>query len=78
LPPLEGKTYRPQGGTNGTAMSTTLHVENFLECVKSRQRPVSDVEIGFFATLPCVLALRSMRESKAYTWDMAKMAPKAL
>jgi predicted dehydrogenase len=78
MPPLEGKTYRPQGGGNGTAMSTTLHVENFLECVKSRQRPVSDVEIGFFATLPCVLALRSMRESKAFTWDTAKMAPKAL
>jgi predicted dehydrogenase len=78
LPPLQGKVYRPEGGGDGTAMSTTLHVENFLDCVKSRQKPVSDIEIGFFATLPCVLALRSMREGKAFTWDTAKMAAKAL
>ena len=58
--------------------STTLHVNNFLDCVKSRQKPVSDVEIGFYATLPCVLSLRSMREGKAFTWDRAKMAVKAL
>ena len=77
VPPLNGKLIRAQPG-NGTAMSTTLHVENFLECVKSRQKPVSDIEIGFFATLPCVLSLRSMREGRAYAWDAAKMAPKAL
>ena len=59
-------------------MATTLHVDNFLECLKSRQKPVSDIEIGFFATLPCVLALRSMRAGRAFTWDSTKMAAKAL
>ena len=78
MPPLEGKLVRGPQGVNGTAMSTTLHVENFLECVKSRQKPVSDIEIGFFATLPCVLSLRSMREGRAYAWDTPKMAARAL
>lgn len=77
-PPLEGKLVRGPAGVNGTAMSTTLHVANFLDCVKSRQKPVSEIEVGFYATLPCVLALRSMRERKAFTFDTTKMAVKAL
>ena len=76
-PPLEAKLVRSEGA-NGTAMATTLHVENFLSCVKSRQKPSSDIEIGFYATLPCVLALRSMRLGKALAFDTAKMAVKVL
>lgn len=78
LPHLDGKLVRAEAGVNGTAMSTTLHVENFLDCVKSRQTPVSDIEVGFYATLPCVLALRSMRQGRALTFDTTKMAVKAL
>ena len=44
--------------------ATTLHVKNFLKCVKSRQQPVSDAEVGFYATLPCVLAIRAMRRER--------------
>jgi predicted dehydrogenase len=78
LPPLEGKTYRPEPGGGGIVEATTLHVDNFLDCMKSRQKPVSDIEIGFFATLPCVLALRSMREGRAFTWDAGSRRAKAL
>ena len=60
------------------AAATTLHVENFLECVKSRQQPVSDVEVGFYATLPCVLAIGAMREGRAFSWDQATMKAKAV
>jgi predicted dehydrogenase len=77
-PPLEAKTSiaGPELEMVGTA--TTLHVKNFLDCLKSREKPVSDVEIGFYATLPCVLAIKAMREGKAYAWDSAAMKPKAL
>lgn len=78
LPPLDGRLVRAEAGVNGTAMSTTLHVENFLDCLKSRRKPVSDIEVGFYATLPCVLALRSMRQSRALTFDTTRMAVKAL
>jgi predicted dehydrogenase len=77
-PPLEAKVVNggPQGQT--IVAATTAHVQNFLDCMRSRQKPVSDVEIGFYATLPCVLALRAMAEGRAFGWDSAKMAPKAL
>ena len=59
-------------------MATDLHVDNFLECVKSRQKPNSDIEVGFYATLPCVLALRSMRLRRALTFDKSRMAVRTL
>jgi predicted dehydrogenase len=77
-PPLEAKIVRAGDEMETVHTSTTLHVNNFLECVKSRQKPVSDVEIGFYATLPCVLSLRAMREGSAFTWDKTKMSAKAL
>jgi predicted dehydrogenase len=49
--------------------STALHTRNFLDCVKSRQKPVSDLEIGFYATLPCLLGVMAVREGKAFKWD---------
>ena len=58
--------------------ATTMHVTDFLNCVKTRAQPVSTFQIGFFATLPCALAIRSMRESRAFTWDAASMSAKAL
>lgn len=76
-PAIDGRLVRAASG-NPTAMATTLHVENFLESVKSRQRPATDIEVGFYATLPCVLALRSMREGKAFTFDSSKMTARAL
>ena len=32
------------------------HVQNFLDCVKSRQKPVADVETGHRSIVPCHLA----------------------
>jgi hypothetical protein len=58
--------------------ATTAHVTNFLDCVRSRQRPVSDVEVGFYSTLPCLLGLLAIREKRAFTWDSQAMKPKAV
>jgi predicted dehydrogenase len=77
-PPIDAKTVVAGPELEMVVTATTLHVKNFLECVKSRQRPVSDIEIGFYATLPCVLAIRAMREQRAFTWDAATMKPKAV
>jgi hypothetical protein len=37
--------------------------------VKSRQRPNCDIEIGFNSTLPCLLAIVSVKEGRAVKWD---------
>ena len=76
--PLEAKTVPAGPELEMVVTATTLHVKNFLDCVKSRQQPVSDIEVGFYASLPCVLAIRAMREGRTLTWDSSAMRAKTL
>jgi predicted dehydrogenase len=48
---------------------TIAHARNFLDCVKSRQKPVSDLEIGFYASLPCMLGVMAVREGRSFKWN---------
>jgi len=54
------------------------HVRNFLDCIKSRQRPNADMEIGYNSALPCLLALESLQQGKVLTWDAGARRSKAL
>ena len=45
------------------------HVKNFLDCVRSRQRTVCDMEAGFAASLPPLLANVSIQEERLVKWD---------
>jgi predicted dehydrogenase len=47
------------------------HVRNFLDCVKSRQRPISDVEIGHRSTSTCLLGNVAYRSKDRLVWDVA-------
>ena len=50
-----------------------LHERNFLDCIKSRQRPNADVEGGHYATLGCHLANLSLRlGGRTLRWDAEK------
>lgn len=53
----------------GLDTSTVAHGRNFLDCVKSRRKPVSDLEIGFYASLPCLLGVMAVREGRSFKWD---------
>jgi predicted dehydrogenase len=46
-----------------------LHVRNFLDCVKSRQEPVSDLESGHRVATVCHLANISLRVGRRVRWD---------
>jgi len=50
----------------------SLHAENFIECVKSREKPKSDVEIGHQSTLLCHLANIAVRTGRKIEWDAEK------
>ena len=50
------------------------HVRNFLDCVKSRRRPVSDIEIGHRSTSTCLLGNVALRSKERLVWDVAKQA----
>ena len=58
------QTFRYVGGPADSA-----HARNFLDCVKSRQKPLTDVETGFTSTLPLLLGVLAVRTGKSYTWD---------
>jgi predicted dehydrogenase len=45
------------------------HWANFIECVKSRQKPISDVETCFKTTAACQLANASFRSGVRLDWD---------
>lgn len=45
------------------------HVRNFLDCIKSRARPVADVEGGHQVTTACHLANLSLRIGRKLKWD---------
>ena len=49
-----------------------LHVRNFLDCIKSRQRPIADIEGGHQSTTACHLANISLRVGRKIHWDADK------
>jgi len=48
------------------------HVRNFLESIKSRRQPVSDVEGGHKTSIACHLANIAMKVGRTVRWDDAK------
>ena len=49
-----------------------LHARNFLDCVKSRKRPIADVEDGHQVTTACHLGNISLRVGRKIRWDPEK------
>ena len=47
-----------------------LHVKNFLECMDSRERPRSDVEIGHNSMISCHLGNIAFRTKRRVQWDV--------
>ena len=58
------------------------HMQNFLDCVRSRQKPVLDVDTAFRAQVTISMSVQSYREGRVLYWDDKTMkvvakAPKA-
>ncbi|HEX5106689.1 MAG TPA: Gfo/Idh/MocA family oxidoreductase [Pirellulaceae bacterium] len=48
------------------------HYANFLDCVKSREKPICDVEIGHRSATVCHLGNMAIRLGRKIQWDPAK------
>jgi predicted dehydrogenase len=48
------------------------HVKNFLDCLRSRKKPVADVEIGHKSVIACHLANIAVRLQRYVHWDADK------
>jgi predicted dehydrogenase len=53
----------------GFGYATDLHVQNFLECVRTRRRPTAPMELGFQAALVTQLANLSLRSGRRAKWN---------
>jgi predicted dehydrogenase len=47
------------------------HVANMLECIKTRNRPASDIEIGYRTSAACLLGNVALRSKERIVWDVA-------
>ena len=47
------------------------HVANMLECMKTRNRPASDIEIGYRTSAACLLGNVALRSKERIVWDVA-------
>jgi predicted dehydrogenase len=57
--------------------SDSAHIRNWLDCIKSRETPRTDVETGFYSTLPLLMGLLAVRNGKTYVWDDQNRVAKA-
>jgi predicted dehydrogenase len=69
------KSYRmmgePRRGSGGQNMNEA-HMRDFLDCLDSRKRPNSDVEIGHNSMIACHLANIAFRTGRRVAWDAAR------
>jgi predicted dehydrogenase len=60
---------RTEPMSRGKSEQHIAHIRNFLDCVKSRRRPNSDVEIGHYATATPHLGNIAFRAGRKIRWD---------
>jgi predicted dehydrogenase len=67
----KGKEETPSEEVHDKSMSemNVPHWKNFLECIRTRQKPQSDIETCVRSTVSCLLANLSMRHNIWLDWD---------
>ena len=53
----------------GYSDSTLQHMQNFFDCVRSRNQPVCPFEMGFRTAITCQMAITSYRQQRTVRWD---------
>ena len=48
------------------------HMQDLLNCIATRGKPVADIEEGHISTVSCILANHAMQLGRTLTWDAAK------
>ncbi len=53
----------------GGSDTTNVHMQNFIDCVRSRKEPNCPFEIGFRSAIACQMAVFSYRQGRTVHWD---------
>jgi predicted dehydrogenase len=64
--------YRMERKQVSTTDATALHAKNFIECVRSRQKPVADVETGHRSSIIPHLGNIAYKTRKKLHWEAGK------
>jgi predicted dehydrogenase len=51
------------------APAIRVHMKDLLEAIRTRGRPVADIEQGYISTASCILANLAMQLNRTLTWD---------
>lgn len=65
-PRMKAEEIKDPGGNKGL---TALHARNFLDCMRSREKPNADVEIGHRSTSLSLIANVSLAVGERLQWD---------
>ena len=65
--PAGARAGRP--AQSGRTPDNPTHARNFIDCVKSRQAPICDIEIGHRSSSTAILGNLSLRSGASVTWD---------
>jgi len=68
----QGNEYTPVStlhSPRGFTYATDLHVANFLECVRTRQRPTAPIALGFQSALVVQMANLSLKHGRTVRWN---------
>jgi len=80
----DGVTFTPEGDANAQSIeisppnksadrtSTQAHMQNFIDCVRSRKEPNCPFELGYRSAIACQMAIASYRTRRTVEWDAAK------
>jgi predicted dehydrogenase len=60
------------GANTGGDPMTSLHVRNWMECVRSRQEPNAPARVGFNHSVANIMATTALHTGKRVTWDSVK------
>lgn len=69
------RMFKAPGVPRATAGNTdyhATHIQNFIDCMRSRKRPNSDVEIGHNSMIACHLANIAQRLGRLVKWDVER------
>jgi predicted dehydrogenase len=69
--PNKGVSKTPAVKGLGTQQSPDNNLRNWLECMRSRQTPVSNVEVAYYSTMACFMANRAYNTKSRVEWDPA-------
>ena len=77
LPWMEGKEMPDNFGKAPDMKMVTVdnglynHVGNLLDCMRTRQRPATDIEYGYHSSATCQLGNVALRSKEYLQWDVA-------